>query len=244
MRLNPVRLLLLASALASCSDNYLATGEAKDPAEDAALALERGDEDKAIDILESALTDDPDNANYLSVLSAAYAQRAGVEPLTIAQGMATSSSDDDGADDTSQSGLIAMFDIMPDATAQGLVDIDYAIVLIGTIPSDLRTAGDVFKFAIYQTASMVLHLKILDTDKDGDLSLDEITSLSDSSALGILTQLATATAILAGDADSATTAKAAESLARYQTQIDAAEGATQEEKLRNYMAQSQAKTLR
>ena len=234
-------LMLICWTLSGCGANFLASNEAKDPAEDAAIALERGDEDEAIKILEEALLDDSENPQFLSVLAAAYAQRAGIDPLSFAQGMAAQESGDGSGDAQSQGSLVSLFGIMPVATEQGLLDIDKAITLLASIPADERSAGDPFKFAIYQTASMVLHMKILDTDGDGQLSLEEITNLSDNSASGLLSQLAGAAAILGGEsADSATMAKAAENIGNYQTQIDAAPGATQEEKLRNYMAQSQS----
>lgn len=233
--------LALATQLTGCGDNLFATGEAKDPPEDAALALERGDSNKAIDILEDALADDPENPQLLSLLSAAYAQRAGVEPLSFAQGIGGESSEGSANGDgggAGNDGLVALFDIMPAATTESVSDIDYAVALLVSIPVDQRMAGDPFKFAIYQTASMVMHLKILDTNGDGVLSIEEITDLSDLSAGGLLNQLAAAQATLAIEgADSETMAKAAETLAKYQGQIDASEGATDEEKLRNYMAQ-------
>jgi hypothetical protein len=239
-------LLLASHAVAGCGNNMFASGERKDPAEDAAIALERGDEDEAISILEAALTDDPENWNYVSVLGAAYAQRAGVEPLSIAQGMAeqtTSGGDesDDSASATSQGDMVDLFGIMPAATEASLADIDHSIELLATIPADARTNGDAFKIAIYQTCSMVMHMKILDTDADGELSLEEITNLSDLGASGLLVQLAGAQALAAGGG-SETMAKAAESLEKYQAQIDAAPGDTQEDKLRNYLAKTQATT--
>lgn len=243
MRITSSTLLFasLCSFLTGCGGNLFSSTEAKDPAEDAAIALEKGDENKAISILEDALQGDPGNSRYLSILSSAYAQRAGVEPLTIAQGMASKQSGE--GDAQSQSGLVELFGIMPPATIRSLEDIDYSMSLLAQIDADARTNGDLFKIAIYQTCSMVMHMKILDTDGDGQLSLEEITNLSDLSAGGLLSQLAGAQAILASQgADSETMAKVAESLTQYQTQIDAAPGATQEEKLRNYMAQSQTTT--
>src|SRR3954464_5299836 len=123
---------LATSYFLGCGNNLLKSSEKKDPAEDAAIALERGDEDKAISILEDALADDPENWNYVSVLAAAYAQRAGIEPLSFAQGMSTQSGASSGSGSSSgnaqsQGDLIALFGIMPTATEQGLSDIDYAV---------------------------------------------------------------------------------------------------------------------
>lgn len=227
--------LALAAQLVACGDNVFKSTEAEDAPEDAALALERGDPSKAIEILEAALLDDPENPQLTSLLSAAYAQRAGVEPLSFAQGIG--GSDADSGSDTSNDGLVSLFGIMPEATVDSLADIDYAVTLVASIPAESRMAGDPFKYAIYQTASMVMHLKILDTDGDGVLSIEEIVDLSDTSATGLLNQLASAQATLAAQgADSATMLKASETLARFQTQIDASEGATPEDQLRNYMA--------
>lgn len=232
-------MLLLA---AGCGDNMLKSSEKADPAEDATLALERGDEDSAIEILEDALADDPDNAMFLSILALAHAQRAGVEPLAFAQRISSSSSSTSSGSTPQVGGSYAvMFQALPDATVDNLADIDESVTILTSIAADEHLPGDDFKLALYMTASMFLHIKVLDTDGDGTLSLDEVLNLSDANATGLLTQLLSAQAVLgAGDASDVSIAKASSALGKYQAQIDAQEGATNEEKLKNYLAANPA----
>jgi hypothetical protein len=242
MRIALAPLSLVAALASGCGVNVLASGEAKDPAEDAAIALENDDPDKAIDLLESALDDDPDSPKLLSLLSAAYAQRAGIEPLQFAQRMIAkqvgdSSDDSSEAAPASTGGFTGMFDLMPEPTPGVLEDIDRAVEILAVdLPHDAWLAGDPFKYALYQTASIILHTKALDTNGDGVLSAAEVLGLSDGGATAILAQLASASGTLS--AGEGTEAKAAASIAKYQTQIDAMPGDTQEEKLRNYLAQT------
>ncbi len=236
-------LLALALLFQGCGNNMLASGEPADPAEDATLALERGDEDKAIEILEDALADDPENAMFLSILALAHAQRAGVEPLAFAQRISSSATSSSETSATPQVGgsYAVMFQALPEATAENLADIDESVTILASIAADQHLPGDDFKLALYMTASMFLHIKVLDTNGDGTLSLDEVLNLSDANATGLLTQLLSAQAVLgAGDTSDTSIAKASAALGKYQAQIDAAEGSTSEEKLKNYLATNPA----
>lgn len=236
-------LLTLACALgvSACGSNIFATGEAKDPAEDATIALDDDNPTKAIDILESALADDPENGRYLSILSTAYAQRAGVDLLSFARSLAPSGDDDDdsgeGGGDSSSAGITQLWGVMPEATDDVLSDIDRAVLILTTeIPADQHQPGDTFKLGLYQMASISLHTKALDTDGDGALSPEEILDLSSASAASLLLQLASAGATLATGEGDTSQAAAAERVASYQAAIEASPGDTQEDKLRNYLA--------
>lgn len=230
-------LTLLAGSLAGslwlgCGTNAFKSTDKGDPAEDAVIALENDDPDAAIERLESALGSEPGNSKYLSLLAAAYAQRAGVEPIQFAREMAES-----GGGTSSASGLVAAFTILPEATASVLSDIDKAVEILGELGGDNFLPGDTFKLGLYQAASFILHTKALDTNRDGTISATEALDLSDTSAAGLLNQIAAAQAMLEaqGVTDPAA-AKAAESIKAYQDQIDAQSGANQEEKLRNFLS--------
>jgi hypothetical protein len=233
----PLTRLILTQSLAAglwlgCGTNAFQATDKGDPAEDAVIALEKDDPDTAIERLESALSREPDNAKYLSLLAAAYAQRAGVEPIQFGREMSES-----GAGTSSASGLVAAFNILPEATAGVLSDIDKAIEILAELGSDNFLPGDTFKLGLYQAASFILHTKALDTNRDGTISASEAIDLSDTSAAGLLNQIAAAQAMLEaqGVSDPAA-AKAAESIKAYQDQIDAQAGANQEEKLRNFLS--------
>ncbi len=233
--------LLLSMTLAACGQNMLKTGESKDPAEDATIALDRGDAGEAISILEKALEDDAGNPKLLSILALAYAYRAGISPLEFATKLAESNASTSPSLTLAEStSFSAMFAVLPDATAAVLEDIDRAVeILTAEIGVDDRQPGDVFKIAIFQSASMLLHTKALDKNGDGTLSIDEIVDLSSSSATGILSQLSSAKAVLAqSSADDQSAAQALAALDKYSSAIAAEEGATDEDKLRNFLARN------
>ena len=224
------------AAITGCGDNLLKSAEKKDPAEDAVLELENDNPDKAISILESALQDDPENPKLLSILSYAFAARAGVEPLKLISKMTSSgTSTESGAQSDSE--LLLLFDVVPDATAENIADIDRAVsILVSEIAPDDRLPGDTLKLALFQTASLVMHMKAIDLDGDGVIEVEELASFSNASAGALLNQLAAAQALLASDSGDATAQAAAQALGTYQAEIDAMPGATTEEKLKNFLA--------
>ena len=231
--------VLLGAGLSSCGSNFLAGTEETDAALNATRALEQKRPSAAIKTLEKALEKDPENAIYLSILSTAYAQRAGIEPLSVAEAIATQSSTSAltyrlAATNDS---LISLFGAMPQATGDNLSDIDHAVsILTSDLPRSVWLSGDSFKYAIYQTASAVMHLKALDTNQDGQLSIAEIMGLSSGESL--INQLSAASMILAGDGNSEASAKAAAAIEAHRAEIDAMDGATMDEKLKNYLAKS------
>jgi hypothetical protein len=229
---------LIWGTLAGCGDNLLKSQEKKEPAEDAVLELENDNPDKAISILETALQDDPGNPKLLSILSYAFAARAGVEPLKLISKMTSSgTSTESGA--RSDSELLLLFGVVPEASTENLADIDRAVsILVSDIAADDRLPGDTLKLALFQTASLVMHMKAIDLDGDGEIEVEELASFSTASAGVLLSQLAAAQALMAADSDDATSQQAAKSLAKYQAEIDAMPGATSEEKLKNYLAGS------
>lgn len=239
--LNAKTLVVMASGLTmiACGGNAFQSSEAKDPAEDAALLLEKDKPGDAIKLLEKALGKTPGEPKLISMLSSAYAQRAGIEPLAMARNLASPSGDSTATGSSSQdnSSLVSLFGVTPKATEDSVSDISYAVTLLTVdLNQDQWLPGDQFKLAIYQTSASVMRLKILDKDQDGKLSLSEIASLS--SGASIITQIATSQASLSKDPNDPSSVKAAEALAKYQAAIAASEGANDDEKLKNYLAKS------
>lgn len=223
--------------LTSCGANPYKSYEKKDPAEDATVALENNDADKAISILTDALEGDPTNTTYKSILALAYAQHAGIDPLTLAQKMGGSSSSQSTAA-ASGNGLTSLFSIMPEATDANISDVDTAVTLLLSIPSP-RITADTLKLAMFQIASMTLRSKQLDTDGDGVLSTEELLQMSVSSATAILSQLASAAGAYSGAGTSTTTDQAAAAqITKIQTAIQAESGASDQEKLKSYLAKT------
>lgn len=227
-----ISLLILSLGIQGCGNNIFKGTEQGDPAEDATIALEQDKPSQAIQDLESALADDPDNAKYLSILAAAYAQRAGVDPIIFARKMAELSMDSSTA-----SGRLALFTILPVPTEEVLSDIDKAISILGELGTERFLPGDSLKLGLYQSASFLLRTKVLDKNLDGTISPAEAMEMSSASAATILNQLTRAAGTLTNQATTDTTAsQAATALQQYQTEIDAQPGATQDEKLRNFLA--------
>lgn len=215
----------------SCGQNAFETTETADPAEDATIALENQDPNKAIEILETELEDDPTHPKYLSILSLAYAQRAGVEPLEFAQNFSKNAGNSE-----SNSEFTVLFAIMPEPTAGNIADISQAVAILTSIPVEDRLDGDAFKLAMFNTAAVVLRTKAFDSDGDGDLTAEEITSLSTEDAAALLTQILASESLLAENNDgSDSNKKAQEAYAKFTEELNQAEGATQEERLKNYL---------
>ena len=231
-------IILFLALLTGCGDNVFEGQEQSDPAEDATIALENQDPDAAIEILEDALEDDPDNAQYTSILSLAYAQRAGVEPLSFALELTTGEEEDEDSGDSGGSTQYElMFAILPDPDDQALTDIAQAVSLLSSLSSDDLLPGDTFKLAMFQTAYFVMQTKRLDTDLDGSLAGTEVDDLTAEDAAALLNQIDQVSALLAESGeDDATSAAAAESIAEFQAELDAQPGDTDEEKLENYLA--------
>ena len=231
---NKITILLLA-LFTSCGPNPFSSLETGDPAEDATIALEKGDPNKAINILTDALQDEPDNWTYVSILALAYAERAGINALTLAQNMAESSS----TTAASTNNVTALFSVLPEATDQNISDVDEAVALMLTIPALSRTSADTLKIAMFQTASLTLRTKKYDLNGDGIVSASELLAMSAGDASTILSQLASAAAAFAGGGTSSQTDQAAaEQINNIQTAISTCPGSDQETKLKNYLSNS------
>lgn len=188
-----LNLSLTTGILSGCGANVYSELQSYDPAEEAARYLEEGKPGEAIDLLESALEDDSTNARYLSMLALAYAQRAGVAPLDFVSNMASSDSTPSGSNE-----ITALFGVTPPATASAIEDVDQAIEIMGQIPSDAYNDAEKLKLSIFQTASTVLKIKMLDVDGDGEVSAAELVGLTDGTAESIIIGLANASALLSG----------------------------------------------
>lgn len=229
-------LTLLVTHLVSCGPNPFKSYETKDPGEDATVALEEGNPNKAIRILSEALQDEPENWQWVSILALAYAERAGINALTLAQKMSSNSG---GPATTSTNEVTTLFAILPSATDANISDVDEAVSLMLTIPADNRTTADVLKIGMYQAASLTLRTKKYDTNGDGIVSPSELLAMSTGDALTILNQLAGAAAAFAGGTTSSSTEQAAAAqISTIQSAIGTCPGANQEAQLKNYLSKT------
>lgn len=224
----------LLAALLSCGANPYKSYEKAEPAEDATVALENKDPQKAITILTKAIEKEPENWVYVSILALAYAERAGIAPLTLAQSMAKSSSSS-----STGNGVTSLFLIMPTATDEHIADVDKALELMISIPAASRTSADVLKIAMFQTSALTLRSKKYDLNGDGVISAEEALAMSGTDATAILSQLASAAAAFAsGSSTSTTDVAAAAQITSIQTKIATCPGADQDAQLKNYLSKT------
>jgi hypothetical protein len=135
--------------------------------------------------------------------------------------------------------VTALFSILPEATDGNIADVDEAVALMLTIPSDSRTTADVLKIAMFQTASLTLRTKNYDTNGDGVVSASEILAMSTGDATTILSQLSgAADAFASGNSTSTTDQAAAAQISAIQSSIGTCPGADQQEKLKNYLSKT------
>jgi hypothetical protein len=176
--------------------------------------------------------------NLVSILASSKAQKHGIDPFSIALKFADSASSGDSSSSGSGNSFTVLFPVLPDATAENLEGLDIAMTILGSVGSK-KTVADQYKEALLLTASIALVTKTLDADGDGEVSALEAVTLSDAAAKTLLNQITAAVLAAAANTDSDSSASS-EQIQALQSKIDAEDGATQEEKLRNFMAKSGA----
>lgn len=233
--------LVLASTaiLISCGVSIFSGVENKDPAIEATVLLEKDQPAEAISILEAALKKDPTNYTLISILGSAQAQLVGVNFMTVALKMAANDSSDSALAESSSDGegndITFLFGALPEATADNITGLDTALTTLESIPLTERVSADSYKLTIFYTSRLALRTKKFDKNGDGLVSPVELLDLQDDDAAVILESLLSASDAL----DSAGIGGAsAEQVAKIQEEIDAQEGDTQAEKLRNYLGSS------
>lgn len=189
--------------------------------------------------------------NLISILASAKAQLHGIDPFDIALRIAesaTTQSDSAASDAADASSTAAsagnqvtrLFPILPEASEENIHGVDVAMAVLQSL-GELKTTADEYKEALFLTASIALVTKTLDSDGDGEISALESITLSDTAANALLNQITSAAAAAASSGENGQDLDSATSTAQIQAlkaQIDAEEGATQEEKLRNFIAKS------
>ncbi len=228
-------LALMMSGLSGCGSNVYAPLQSQDPAEQAARYLEDGKPQKAIDLLEKELADNPDEARYISILALAYAQRAGVAPIDFLDNMGSAQNSNTGLTND----ITALFSVTPAATSSSIADVDYAVTLLASLTADDLNDAEKLKLSLFQMASTVLKLKILDTDGNGQLSALELLGLSDATADSIIAGLQNAASALGGGGSGASTGGdvAAQLVSSMVSGITGQAGASSRDKLAGYVQQ-------
>ena len=224
----------------SCGTSIFSLTEKKDPAEDATVLMEKDKTDEAIKILNRALAKDPENYQLISLLSSATAQKFGIDTINIALEMAKNASKtaESGTSSAAGSnGITALFAALPAATTERIDGIKEAIRIMETIPIGLRTESDNFKLTMMHTAVLGLVTKQFDKDGDGLVSPVEKLNITPEDAVTILSSLLSAqeTMALGTGANGASSSASLENISKIQDAINSSEGATDQEKLLNYL---------
>jgi hypothetical protein len=221
-------------SLAACGDkSVLQSAEKRDPATEAARAMEQDRPEDAVATLRSALEKDPLNYQLRSLLSAALAQYYGIDAISLALKMAENKS----GDSSSSNGIVALFVVLPDPTDETIAGLEEAIQELESIPEAERTRADNFKLSMMHTSLLGLRTKKFDLDLDGQISPTELLSLSDNDAAAILNSLISSqNAFNSGSASGQGSQAAGEKIGSIKGDIDLQDGATDSEKLRNYLS--------
>jgi hypothetical protein len=194
--------------------------------ENARIALDDGDLDTAITLLDELITDEPSNYERYPLLAAAYAARAGLDILNIV----TSNFGGSSSMLQTLSSVIPTPAALGSAYDQSLVDMNAANEVLEAIPAELRSstssdkyaASAVLQMTLYQSAYAVMYLNKFTYSASG-YDPSRLSSMTADDATAILSALAAAGAASGGAAGSA----AQEAIAAIQAQP----GATDAEKL-------------
>ena len=231
--------LLLSAWLLSiaCGRNVYNQFEEGSPADEAVKYLEEDNPDAAIATLDDAIAADPANYQLISLLASAKAQKAGVDTVALILNLIS----DDGSESTSatgagtSNGIVGLFGVMPDYSAEVVSLLTESVQLIDSIPASQTLAADRFKLSLFYTALMTVRTKQIDLDGDGTLSPEEIAGMDDATAIAILTDIATAESSVTGYNANDGTEQAASQISGISQAIASQEGETQADKLRNYL---------
>ncbi len=229
--------LLCAIVFVNCGSNTFQLLDTPDPAEKATRQIEERKYDEAIDTLDDALKDDPDNYQLLSIKATAIAHKYGVDLISIGRKMADSESEDAEADTAAKSDVTSLFSVLPDATDENIDGLNEAIEIMDSIPDSEKTVSDNYKAAIYLTALTSMRVKKVDGDGDGKLTPEEILNMSIEDAIGMLSSLTSAIDVLggAGVSNQEAAQKISENLGTIKDKIAEQEGATDDEKVKGYL---------
>lgn len=238
MKTTIIASLVLASQLflACGKQNLFRKAEDPDPLEEAATLLEQNKVDDAIQVLKDELEENPGNTQAMSLLSTAIAQKWGIDTITMALKLADSQQNAESQ--LAANEVVRLYAILPPATDEVINGVTEAQGWLQAIPQEARTKSDFFRLSLLNLTAMVLHTKQFDLNGNGQLETAELASMTTADASAIIQILigAQTNAAIGAAAEGENAAKVAEAMAGIKSKIDQAEGATTEEKLKNYLA--------
>jgi hypothetical protein len=244
----PTSILWLVALVAACggSDNLadcekglaVVPCSERTPEEEARLALDRGDFDRAIELLTQLVEEEPENYGRYTLLAAAHAARAEVAVVDIA--MSSFSGGGGSAIDQVTAFLPDPSEVGAEAYALYVQDMGVALTWLKLIPDELRaeTSSETYaksaqlQLGIYSAAYSIMYLnQFIATAAGGGLDPAKLATMSEEDALTILSTLAEAGQLQASVGSPELAAKIDTTL----TSVDAQPGSTQKEKLQNYV---------
>ena len=221
----------------ACGTNYFAKkSEQKASAQDKAQSLmNKGEYLKAIEILEEAIENEPNNYNLYLLCAASYASLSGLDIVKISSQLQNNNSNDNSSNNVFQ--LFANF-LPKDYDETNINYMKTAINLIEQIPEALRkldsdtssSASAAYQYSIYNIyySVMILYL-FIDFTPDGKIDINKLLSISIGDAVNILTSLNKAT-ILNDETNPVSTA-----ITTTINSINNEEGLNSKEKLTSYI---------
>ncbi len=235
------KIIILWALLGSCGTGNKAEDRVeKTPDEQIRIALDNNDLATARTLLEQQITAEPDNYSRYPVLGAVYANLGGFDIFKAVSHV----SDLSGG----KSPLDSIGQFLPDSPTKDNVDLlDKASAIILQMPTAKRAStaeesyasSAAFQLALYQTAYSITYMKLF-------IKTDPLTQKLDPSKLSSMT-VQDASAILkslkASAGNMSEIAGSEEVAAQINTaiaDIDAQPGATDDEKLANYIAAKKA----
>ena len=227
-------LMVLVVLQLSCSTTPINTNE--DNEEDQARqALELGDYDAAIEKIGALIAKYPLEYKYYPLIATAYASRSGVDLVAIVKTELFSSGGDGAVDITAIDKYIPT---TPNDT--NISDIDTAVDWIKQMPLDHRSDTSDYEYgpsaslqlSLYATTAFNMKTNQLKSTTTGDVDPEKLEDLSDAEVDSLIDSLQDA---VDNGENSAVSAEVAAQAAEALDEIAAQPGATQKEKIQNYI---------
>lgn len=212
------------------------------PEEEARLALELGDFDQAIALLTQLIDENPEDYALYTLLSAAHAARAKVAVIDLAMNSLVGRG---SLIEQVGSFLPQPSEVGNDVYADYLQDMQRAVSYLKSIPADLRGVTSSEKYAksaqiqlgIYSVAYSIMHLnQFVATTDMGRLDASKLATMTEADAAIVIASLTEAASLQAA----AGSTTAAQNINTTLTQIASQPGATQSERLQNYVTATRA----
>jgi hypothetical protein len=196
--------------------------EKKDEKDKGKNALQNGDYDTAIEELKKHLADNPNDTQAKAMLATAQMRKVGINEIQLASKLSSGSGD-----------WKSIVSAMPQGNEQNVEGLKEAVSALSSIPANERSAEQSFQLALAQ-ASLAVTLTKKAAGSDSNLSDAKVDAMSDAQVLEVYDSLQdTQTTVSSQSAlkDNA----GAQKIAGLADKIDKEQGATDAQKVRNFL---------